>query len=328
MMSVDPNLEAFLANAPIFLQPWWLEAVAPGRWDYVIVRRGGDIAAAMPYVAKQWLGWTFVEGPEKTPYLGPWLRSSTAKYANRLAEEKDLMNELIDALPRLGAFHQTFHPGITNWLPFFWRGFQQTTLYTYRIDDPSDTDALWRETTEGVRTDIKKARKQVTIEADGDFGALMELRRKTWQRQGRDIPHSNEEMRALHRACQQHDCCQVLLARGSDGQLHAGAYFVWDQSSLYYYTSGADPALRGSGAGALLVWAGIDLAARLGLRFDFEGSMQEPIERFFRSFGARQVPYFALSQASRYPVPAVLGGLRRWKGRLENMSLRSARSQG
>ena len=28
-MIVDPKLEAFLAEAPLFLQPWWLEAVAP-----------------------------------------------------------------------------------------------------------------------------------------------------------------------------------------------------------------------------------------------------------------------------------------------------------
>jgi phosphatidate phosphatase APP1 len=32
--------------------------------------------------------------------------------------------------------------------------------------------------------------------------------------------------------------------------------------------------------------------------FDFEGSMIEPIERFFRGFGAVQTPYFHVSRSS------------------------------
>jgi len=30
--------------------------------------------------------------------------------------------------------------------------------------------------------------------------------------------------------------------------------------------------------------------------FDFEGSMIEPVERFFRSFGAQRVPYFGITK--------------------------------
>ena len=315
-MLPNPKLEAFLTDAPIFLQPWWLEAVAPGRWDYAVVMRGDEIVAAMPYTYKKWLGWTFIELSGKTPFLGPWMRPSTAKYAKRLAEQKDLMGELTDSLPKLGSFSQAFHPGITNWLPFYWKGFQQTTRYTYRIEDTSDLDAVWKDTTESVRTDIKKARKQVSVEESGDFGALLELHKKTWRRQGSSFAHSDAEMLALHRACAERGSCSILLARGADGQIHAGAYFIWDKSAVYYYTSGADPVLRNSGAGALLVWHGIELASKLGLCFDFEGSMHEPIERFFRSFGGRQIPYFVISKTSRHALPAALSALRRMKGLL------------
>ena len=314
---IKAELEVFLADAPIFLQPWWLEAVAPGRWDYAVVKRGDEIAAALPYACKKWLGWTFIEGPEKTPYLGPWLRPSIAKHARQLAEQKDLMGELIDNLPRFGSFHQAFHPGITNWLPFYWKGFQQTTHYTYRIDNTSDTATVWQSTTESVRTDIKKARKLLAIEECDDFRSLIELHKKTWRRQGRAFAHTDAEMMVLHDACFRHNCCKTLLARGADGQLHAGAYFIWDKEAVYYYTSGADPTLRNSGAGSLLVWHGIELASKLGLSFDFEGSMHEPIERFFRSFGGRQIPYFVLSKVSRHPLPSALSLLRRMKGLLK-----------
>jgi hypothetical protein len=316
---LSKNLEAFLADAPVFLQPWWLEAVAPSRWDYAVVLRGEEIAAAMPYTYKKWLGWSFIEGPAKTPFLGPWLRTSTAKYARQLAEQKDLLGELIDSLPKLGSFSQAFHPGITNWLPFYWRGFQQSTRYTYRFEDTANLEAVWQETTESVRTDIKKARKILKVEACHDFQSVIDLHKKTWQRQGRAFAQSDAEMMALHDACLRHECCQTFIARDTGGRPHAAAYFIWDKSAVYYYTSGADPALRNSGAGALLVWQGIELASKLGLSFDFEGSMHEPIERFFRSFGGCQVPYFVLSKTSSSPLPAVISLLRRTKGLLKTL---------
>ncbi len=313
------KLGAFLADAPVFLQPWWLEAVAPGQWHYAVVLRGEEIAAALPYTCKKWLGWTFIEGPSKTPFLGPWLRQTKAKYAGQLAEQKDLMGELIGSLPKLGSFSQAFHPGITNWLPFYWLHFRQTTRYTYRIEDVSDLEAVWQGTTESVRTDIKKARKILTVEACQDFQSVIDLHKKTWQRQGRTFAQSDAEMMTLHDACMRHECCQTFIAKDSDGRPHAAAYFIWDKSTVYYYTSGADPALRNSGAGSLLVWHGIELASKLGLAFDFEGSMHEPIERFFRSFGARQVPYFVISKTSSHPLPAIISLMRRTKGMLKSI---------
>lgn len=41
------------------------------------------------------------------------------------------MNYFIDNLPKFDYFNMNFHYSITNWLPFYWRGFKQTTRYTY-----------------------------------------------------------------------------------------------------------------------------------------------------------------------------------------------------
>jgi hypothetical protein len=53
---------------------------------------------------------------------------------------------------------------------------------------------------------------------------------------------------------------------------------------------GADPDLRNSGAHSLLLWDSILFTSRFVKKFDFEGSMNENIERFFRAFGGRQMP--------------------------------------
>ena len=83
----------------------------------------------------------------------------------------------------------------------------------------------------------------------------------------------------------------MFFAVDGDSRIHAALYLVRDADYAYYLLGGADPRLRNSGAQLLLFWEAIKLAATLNVKFDFEGSMIEPIERVFRAFGAVQVPY-------------------------------------
>jgi hypothetical protein len=61
---------------------------------------------------------------------------------------------------------------------------------------------------------------------------------------------------------------------------------------------GGDPHLRTSGAGSLVLWEAIKFAATVSEQFDFEGSMIEPVERFFRAFGGTPTPYFSIQKLS------------------------------
>src|SRR6056297_1016426 len=79
----------------IFEQPWWLDAVAPGQWESIEIKKGDQVVARMPYVIKKKMGLKMITMPPLTQTLGPWLVSSTAKYAKRLAHQKDLMFSII-----------------------------------------------------------------------------------------------------------------------------------------------------------------------------------------------------------------------------------------
>ncbi|MCC6372738.1 MAG: hypothetical protein IT236_17165 [Bacteroidia bacterium] len=51
------------------------------------------------------------------------------------------------------------------------------------------------------------------------------------------------------------------------------------------------------GAGVSCMWQSILKAKEMGLsHFDFEGSMNEKIERYFREFGGELVPYFCIEK--------------------------------
>ena len=91
---------------------------------------------------------------------------------------------------------------------------------------------------------------------------------------------------------------KILLGQDSQGRIHAVCYLVWNADCVWYLIGGGDPELRSSGATSLVIWDAIKFAAGERKIFDFEGSMIEPIERFFRGFGALQVPYFTVSRSN------------------------------
>lgn len=287
------------ADRIIFRQPWWLDAVAQGRWGEVMVGQGEEVAARLPYVVARRMGLTALTMPPLTQALGPWLRPSGAKPAKRLTKEKSLMTELIEKLPAHDRFSQSFHYSVTNWLPFYWKGFKQTTRYTYRLEDLSDLDALWEGLAVKTRTAIRKAQKAVSVRPDSSVEDFIRLNELTFSRQGMKTPYPPDLVRRVDAACAERDRRKMICAEDAGGRIHAAVYLVWDEESAYDLMLGSDPEVRASGAANLVLWEAIKFAATVTKSFDFEGSMIEPVERSFRSFGAVQVPYFHVSRMSR-----------------------------
>jgi hypothetical protein len=284
-------------SIPIFSRGWWLDAAAGSEhWDVALVKSGDRIIAAMPYVMRRRYGMKALTQPALTPKLGPWLRAMDPgiSEAKKLAQEKDLMHELIDQLPAFDYFNQSWHYNQTNWLPFSWRGFKQTTNYTYVLTDLRHPEKVWAGFQGNVRKNCKAAsqRHHVTIRDDLPLDDFLALNRMTFQRQGLAVPYSDEYVIGLDAACAAQGCRKYYIALDPEGRRHAGFYMVWDQNSAYSLIVGSDPALRHSGALSLCYWHAIQDIAHATQRFDFEGSMIEPIERFMRCFGTKQVPYF------------------------------------
>lgn len=287
-----------LSNS-IFSQPWWLDAVAPGQWDEVVVNDSEQVVARMPFVIRKRLGLTFLTMPHLTQSLGPSFLEREAKYAKRLAREKDLMTRLIEKLPKHDWFNQRFHCSVTNWLPFHWRGFEQTTRYTYRLGNLSDLDGIWSGFLTNIRTDIRKAEKRVAVRTDLGVEKFLDVNEMTFKRQGRELPYSRDLVKRIDEACGNRDCRKIFFAEDSKGRVHASVYIVWDERAAYYLMGGSDPELRNSGATSLAIWSAIRFAVNVTNTFDFEGSIVERIERFFRAFGGQQVPYFHVTKQSR-----------------------------
>ncbi len=291
-------------NLPIFLKEWWLDAVcSDGSWDAAIVEEGKDIKGVMPYYQVHGkLGHVYLTMPQLTQFLGPWLcYPAQQKYTARLSFEKNTLAALIAQLPAFDFFSQCFHYSVGNFLPFYWQNFQQSSGYTYVLADLSQPDTLFSGFRSNIRGEIRKAEKQLTIIVDNDIEKFYDMVGKTYARQKLAFPFSLAFMKRIDLACHMHQSRRISFAVDKENRIHAALYLIWDNQSAYHLISGADPQLRHSGATSLLMWDAIRFAPTVTRSFDFEGSMIQPIERFFSSFGAVQKPYLKLEKInSRY----------------------------
>lgn len=284
---------------PIFSQAWWLDATSGEEWDVCLVENDNRILASMPYVTKKHYGFVELSQPPLTQKLGPWLKPSIAKNSKALRQQKKLMNGLISQLPGYHYFNQNWHHSYRNWLPFYWNDFSQTTRVTYRIPNLEDPEKIWKGFQSNIRGDIKKSLKlDIRLKQDPTIDEFIELNSKVFARQDKPIPYSEELVRKIDTACIKNKCSKIFLAVDTEGQNHAAVYLIWDQDSAYYLMGGGDPDLRTSGATSFCIWEAIKFSAQVTESFDFEGSMIEPVERFFRAFGADQVFYNQVSKSN------------------------------
>lgn len=286
-------------SIPIFSQSWWLDATAGSNsWDVALVEKHGQILASMPYVIRKKAGLSISTIPPLTYCLGPWLRPFEAKHANQISRQKETLEKLIEQLPPFDHFKQQWHYNQTNWLPFFWRGFGQTTHYTYLLPLQNNEETTWLGLQENIRREIRKATYRVKLRVRDDLPVadFLPLNRLVYKRQRKPLPYSQAYIDLLDGACTAQKQRKIFIAQDEGGALHAGVYLVWDQNSAYYLMGGGDPEKRNSGAMSLCMWEAIKFASTVTKRFDFCGSMIESIEHFVRAFGGIQTPYFTISK--------------------------------
>jgi hypothetical protein len=279
------------------MQPWYLDAICDeGTWEAVVLQENGRIIGVWPYFLKKWGPWKYVAMPRLARFMGPFL---LPEYRNPRDETRRIAL-MLESLPMMAGFEQDFNYSATNWMPLYWAGFRQTTRYSYVLDI-TDLNRVWGRIKPGYRNQkIPRAMKSVRIETESHITAFYEVHNRTFSRQNMPPPYPLSFLTRLDAVFTAHKCRKIMLAVDRvTGEIHSGAYLIWDDHAAYLLLSGHDPALRSSGAGILLIWEAIRYSAEvLHLpEFDFTGSMIRPVELVRREFGAEQRPYFRVTKA-------------------------------
>ncbi len=305
-------------DIPVFSKDWWLDAVSVnGEWDVALVEKGDKIVASMPYYFTKENKNILISMPFLTQTMGPYIKyPENQKHYKKLSWEKELMSNLIDQLPSFIFFRQAFHHKITNWLPFYWKGFFSSIRYTYIINNLKSKrdDEILKDFTNAKRRDIKKASNIVQVKFDLSFEEFYKHHQTSLGKSGDKVAYSYEVFKNIYENSYKNNSGKSLYCIDEDGNIHSALFIVWDKNSTYALVTSLDPDFRSSGSLSLLFYEAIKLGREHSEVFDFEGSMIEYAEHSYRQFGGIQTPFmqiyktnYPLSYKVKYILSRILG---------------------
>ncbi|MFZ4634198.1 MAG: hypothetical protein ACOYNO_08345 [Saprospiraceae bacterium] len=298
-----PAYEAFCAqhHLPLPFQPWWLDAVCiHGHWNACIAQnKAGQTVGVMPYYQVRRWGLKAIVQPPYTAYSGPWvlpIDKPDAKRSTQYTHEQKIMQMLLEQLPRTAYFRQHFHPACTNWFPFYWAGYRQTTRYTHRFNQVQPVENEWKS---AVQKKIQRIEQNVHIVENVNFDTAVSLMHQSLQRQGIGHNGSSQALHRLYLALQQREQVVLLgLVESGPTRVVAAQALAFNQTEASFLFSGQviEPGLPY--LNYRLLYEALQWCAQRGLQADLEGSMHAGVEQVFRSMGAERTPYF---QVTRVP---------------------------
>ena len=273
-----------------------METVCAGkRWDVLLSERDGVIEGALPYLIGKKLGLRYILQPQLTQFCGPWYNHPEG--GDRLEFEHRVGGDLAKQLANLkvNLFLQHFSPTVTDWLPFHWAGYRQSTRYTYRFPSLADPDNLIAQASRARRQNMVDVERACTLDTDFPTKEFASMHREYFERKkGADLL-GQEFIERVCRTALERKQALLWALRNRDGKPVNVSFVVYDDRCAYALMSAIAPdAPRNSQT--YLFWQMIRHLASLTQAFDFEGSMDKGNEYFYRTFGTVQTPFFEISR--------------------------------
>jgi len=284
----------FVDSSPqgdIFCYSWWLDAITKSNFKILVVEEGEKIVAGMPLTYDS----------QHKINMPPLTRTLGVLYCDRKfqSEQKQtsVQRKWLSALLRniqRDQFVQTcMHHNFTDWLPYKWSGFRQTTRYTYLLNFEGKTvPDLWNNLDSLRKRTIKRAvTNNVETVESGDFSLLYKFVTLSYQRQGINFNIPYTDLKTLDDAIVKNGNRMIFIAKDNE-KVHAALYAAFNKKSAYYLLSGSEPELRNMGGHTLVLWDAIKYFHDKVGYFNFGGSDIERIESHIRGFGGTLTPYF------------------------------------
>ncbi len=279
----------------VFSTPDWLDRVCgANNWGACIAfDKGGTVTGMMPYCFKRYLGKLVIRMPTLTPFLDVWINypHGMRSTASQIRFRRKVMKELITGLPATFYFSQQYSYSLTDWLPFYWQGFRQTTMYSYVFPAGKSVDVVWHEMKPETRNMLRRAARELKVVGSPDIDSFYQLNEESYRRKGLVIPYTKSFLLDLFNRFQAIGQAHIYFAEDANGVGCAGILVFSDHATDYYLASGFDKKWAPPGAVQLLLWHAIKSALGRGKSFDFEGSMIPSIAAMFKGFGADQLAY-------------------------------------
>lgn len=287
------------SHGSIFNYPDWLEIYGDHLNRYGIYDDGNQLVGGFHLYKQTRCKIPVGLNPPFCPVIGPFYKVSAVKEVYRNDFNKKIASLMADFMghQKWALTHLALSPNLKDMQPFIWKKYKIGLHYTYLISLENQTEEqILKGMSDDRRNDIKKALRD-GLQADPiiDYDLMFQLVRQTYSRQNKSIP-AEILKKILFQFARPENSFGFVTTQQSASL--AAAFCIYDQQNAYYLLGGYTRETRHHGAGPLAVWECIKKARSLGLStFDLEGSMIQPIERYFRGFGGQLVSYYTINKA-------------------------------
>lgn len=297
----DAKWDGFVEASPqssIYGRTWYLDSVCPG-WGAIVVKKGNEWQAVLPMNIHRKRMVNYSLAPLFTQFIGV-LFSPAGNSKNRVYHrEKKILNKIIETIPSgVRLFDHNFHPSLDYLLPFYWKGFEISPRYSYVLDLSPGYEAIESRLTDSIKSDLKLSAKEgLQIEESSSIDTLCGLLK------GRGLISNQDEARlkTLWGKIIDRRSGTILHAKDKDGKVLCAAAFLFDQEEMIYLLSSSVSG-PGKGSNSMILMKAIAMCYDLGIKtFDFEGSMIESVENYFRAFNPEKRIYYRVRR-DRLPL--------------------------
>jgi lipid II:glycine glycyltransferase (peptidoglycan interpeptide bridge formation enzyme) len=166
----------------------------------------------------------------------------------------------------------------------------------YELDLSPSFNLLSANYAQNTRRNIRKASDQgLTLNRNIMVDELIDLFRENYGKKEGKLQESHyATLKQLINVAQERKLGNIQGVRTREGVLSAAAFFLFDQSHIYFLFAASAPEARENGAMFVLIDRFISDHAETERILDFEGGNDPNLGRFYKGFGSSEVPYPAL----------------------------------
>jgi len=292
----ESDWDAFIDNSPQggpFLLFSWITNIQPG-WEYIEIHDQEKLIARMPIGPRRKLLWSYALQPIFCQHWGLCFIPEVSRQ-----QTEDAFALLFPYLQkRFSILSYYFSPNLPKCSISVLKGWKQNQRITHWANLETDP---YLQFSDAAKRQVKKSdRAGYIFEEKQDYSAFANL-----VKQNPNLMNSTQLQlfKRLINGQEQEGRVIQLMAKNAEGELVAGGIFIPYMERLYYLAGAVLPEHRNSGVMSALLLTAMRKGKNEGRKlFDFEGSMNPGISRFFKGLGGKEKEYKCF-EYHRYSLP-------------------------
>lgn len=274
----------------VYAASWYLDIVSPG-WEALM---DDDYKFIFPLCNRSKFGFSYLYQPHFTQQGGLFSISgfpSTNK-----------VKQFLDAIPEKYKLIE-INLNTSNHIDAFNTG-KVSKRRTHHLSLRKPIEELRKNYSDNLKRNLKKSKQvEQIIESAKEVKEIIALFRSE---RGKNIEQlGDKEYTILERLisiAQKRNEVEILLTRNSSGKITAGAVFLKSFTSYIFLFSATGNEARESGSMSLIIDHFIEKHQQENKLLDFEGSMNDDLSRFYKSYGSQEIVYLQIRK-NTLPIP-------------------------